>query len=253
MSSDTAGFGAIPGGWAADATLCPMDDGLKCPHCGDGIHAQWRQSTAGWDGPHQVDAFLAQCPLCKRLIFAIERLHPNTGDVRRVATTAIIWPRRPPPRPVPEEVDQKLAELFTEACLVLSDSARASAALSRRCLQQLLREHAGVSDGRLVAEIDEAIESGDLPSALTTDLHAVRQVGNFAGHPLKDTTTAQILDVEPGEAEWLLDLLEGLFDHYFVKPARADERRAAVNAKLEAAGKPLIEDPEVTAEAGDGE
>jgi hypothetical protein len=44
--------------------------------------------------------------------------------------------------------------------------------------------------------------------------------------------------VEPGEAEWCLEILEEMFDHYYVKPEQAKARKAALDAKLLAAGKP---------------
>lgn len=80
--------------------------------------------------------------------------------------------------------------------------------------------------------------SNQLPSWLAENVDAVRIVGNFAAHPAKDTNTGEIVDVELGEAEWLLDVLEGLFDFYFVQPAIAKAKRDALNAKLKAAGKP---------------
>ena len=142
--------------------------------------------------------------------------------------------------PAPSVVPKPLQEDYNEACLVLADSPKASAALSRRCLQNILRDHAKVKHQNLVNEIEEAINSKQLPSHLVNDLHAIRAIGNFAAHPTKDTSTGEIVAVEPGEAEWLLDLLEGLFDFYFVGPAEAQKRRAALNAKLTAAGKPTI-------------
>ena len=71
----------------------------------------------------------------------------------------------------------------------------------------------------------------------------MRNVGNFAAHLLKDTNTGEIVEVEPGEAEWLLDVLEGLFDFYFVQPATATPKRDALNVKLKAAGKPEMKSP----------
>jgi hypothetical protein len=50
--------------------------------------------------------------------------------------------------------------------------------------------------------------------------------------------TGEIIDVEPGEAEWLLNVLEGLFDHYFVQPAILAAKKDALNKKLADAGKP---------------
>jgi hypothetical protein len=43
-----------------------------------------------------------------------------------------------------------------------------------------------------------------------------------------------------GEAEWLLDVLEGLFDFYFVQPALLKAKRDALNKKLKDAGKPAM-------------
>jgi len=65
-------------------------------------------------------------------------------------------------------------------------------------------------------------------------------VGNFAAHPIKDTNTGAITDVEEGEAELLIETLESLFDFAFVQPAKWAASKAAINAKLSAAGKPLI-------------
>lgn len=56
------------------------------------------------------------------------------------------------------------------------------------------------------------------------------------------TNTGLILGVEPGEAEWLLDVLEALFDFYFVRPARLTAKRDALNKKLAEAGKPPMKE-----------
>ena len=53
---------------------------------------------------------------------------------------------------------------------------------------------------------------GNLPSSLADNVDAVRQVGNFAAHPIKSTSIGEIVEVEENEAEWLLDVLEELFD-----------------------------------------
>src|SRR5438045_4166981 len=64
-----------------------------------------------------------------------------------------IWPRgasRPPAAP---EVPESIAADYNEACMVLPDSAKASAALSRRCLQLLLRSAGGAKPSDLAREI----------------------------------------------------------------------------------------------------
>ena len=81
-----------------------------------------------------------------------------------------------------------------------------------------------------------------LPARLSDDLDSVRHVGNFAAHPIKDKETEAVADVEEGEAEWLLELLQDLLDAFFVAPAERKLRRAALNKKLESAGKEPLAD-----------
>lgn len=138
---------------------------------------------------------------------------------------------------IPEE---SYGKYFKEACAVLSDSPMASAALSRKCLQTLLRDQARVTHSSLNNEIQEVLDQSKLPSSLSGAIDAVRVVGNFAAHPIKSTNTGEIFDVEQGEAEWLLDTLEGLFDYYFVQPAILQRKRDALNTKLSEAGKPHL-------------
>ena len=81
------------------------------------------------------------------------------------------------------------------------------------------------------------IDSGSAPGWLTENLHAVRVIANFAAHPIKSTNSGAVVEVEPGEAEFLLDVLEGVFDFYFIKPERVKKQREAINTKLAEAGK----------------
>jgi len=85
--------------------------------------------------------------------------------------------------------------------------------------------------------------SKTLPSDLAEDLDAIRAIGNFAAHPIKSKNTGQIVDVEPGEAEHLLTVLEELFDFYFVRTAERAAKRAEINKKLADAGKPPLKAP----------
>ena len=90
------------------------------------------------------------------------------------------------------------------------------------------------------AEILEVIAQAKVSSALGEQLDAVRHIGNFAAHPTKDLNTGDIVDVEPGEAEWNPDVLDGMFEELFVQPARIAARKANLNAKLGGVGKPPL-------------
>jgi hypothetical protein len=142
--------------------------------------------------------------------------------------------------PCPPEVPPILAKDYIEACTVFFDSAKAAAALGRRCLQNLLRDTVKVEPGDLSGEIQQVLDSGKLPSALHDSIDAIRNIGNFAAHPIKSQQTGSIIDVEPGEADWTLDVLEELFDFYFVLPATIQKKKDAFNKKLQEAGKPPI-------------
>ena len=125
----------------------------------------------------------------------------------------------------------EFTEDYGEACLILADSAKASAALSRRCLQHILREKASVKHGTLFSEIQEVINSNTLPAHITDILDVPRKLGNVAAHPIKESNSGTIVDVEPWEAEWCLEVIEALYDHYFVMPARNAERLRRLNQK----------------------
>jgi hypothetical protein len=102
----------------------------------------------------------------------------------------------------------------------------------------VLRDCAKVKSAGLSKEIDEILARGALPSYLAEAIDAIRNIGNFAAHPMKRTNTGEIVEVEPGEAEWLLDVLEGMFDFYFVQPAILKKKRDDLNAKLADVRKP---------------
>jgi hypothetical protein len=104
-------------------------------------------------------------------------------------------------------------------------------------LQNLLREVEGVNPGDLASEIQQVIDIGALPAYLVSVVDSVRNIGGFAAHPMKSQRTGEVLPVEPGEAEWNLDVLGLLFDFYYVQPARVAAKRAALDAKLQAAAK----------------
>lgn len=167
----------------------------------------------------------------------IPAVSPSRGLTGPIVES-LVRPRGSSRPPCPVEVPPEFAGDYAEACLVLPDSPKAAAALGRRCLQNLLRDFVGIKRGNLAEEIQQVLDSGKLPSGLHESIDAVRNIGNFAAHPMKSTQSGTILDVEPGEAEWTLDVLEELFDFYFVLPSVIQKKKDAFNKKLQDAGKP---------------
>ncbi|HNX00766.1 MAG TPA: DUF4145 domain-containing protein [Candidatus Cloacimonadota bacterium] len=212
---------------------------MKCPHCLLEINQDYTEDYIGKDADGFWSVFHMICPndQCSKLIISLKKgnnvLNYQGGlEITGITYETVIWPRtsyRPPALP---EVDVEYAKDFNEACLILDLSPKASAALSRRCLHNLLINRIGIKKANLFEAIQELIDQGTLPSHIIDNLDAIRKIGNFALHP-KTTSSGEILDVEPHEAEWLLDILEDLFDFYFVLPAKSKARREKLNEKLD--------------------
>lgn len=211
---------------------------IKCPNCGVLFLDPPREATLVEDDEWAWVALTRRCPACRRVIISLACVQ-NEDEIP--SSEFVVEPRTAGRDPVPGEVPLEIANDYREACLVLTDSPRASAALSRRCLQHILRETAGVKPSTLAEEIKKAICAG-FPSHIAGALDDVRVLGNFAAHPEKDTRTGEIIPVEPAEAEHNLDVIEALFDHFFVQPEKTRKRRDAVNRKLVAAGKKPLDD-----------
>lgn len=218
-----------------------MQESIKCPHCRYsifisfweiGLHSIIDKDGVSWEVRY------ALCPACGNAIILLCGKKEDSSGIKRVVHYLQVWPKGITREPLSPLVPAEFASDYQEACLVLNDSPKASAALGRRCLQHLLREKAGIRENNLSNEIQRVLDTGGLPSDLAESIDAIRNIGNFAAHPMKSTNSGEILDVEPGEAEWTLDVLEALFDFYFVRPAGLAAKRAALNKKLQEAGKP---------------
>lgn len=179
------------------------------------------------------------CTECEDLIVFLKYGEIDQGNkiLMTVEEEEIIYPKYSI-RDIEPEVPDKYRTDYEEACGVLSISPKASAAISRRILQNILREEFKINYPNLAKEIDEFIDRKDIPTYLGEAVDAIRNIGNFAAHPLKDTSTGEIIEVEVGEAEWLLDVNESLFDFVFVQPKKLAERKKKLNDKLKKIGKP---------------
>jgi len=205
---------------------------MKCRHCLVEFHDEWQSIAHLFDVDGYFSLAHTKCPACNRLHVAYYR------SERFQRGGPFLYPRAISRTPVAAEVPPGFAKDYTEACNVLDISPKASAALSRRIVQNVLRERAGVKAPNLDQEIQQVLSK--VPTHIAESLDAVRTVGNFAAHPIKSTSTGEVVDVEPGEAEWNLDTVEALFDFYFVQPAKTAAKRAALNQKLADAKKPPL-------------
>lgn len=228
---------------------------MQCKHCLTDYHADAVSTEIAFvnnpthrvNGIRYVTGFSATTTVCSRC----ERAHIILSEEgqRKPKSSHSVYPQGGAAPPAPPEVPALIAADYSEANAVLPISPKASAALSRRCLQSVLAS-AGYSSNNLATQVQEVIDQSDASKALPPDIRdsmdAIRNFGNFSAHPINDVTTAQIIEVEPGEAEWSLELLGELFQHFYVRPQRAAQRREALNTKLASAGKPDMKTADLT-------
>lgn len=204
----------------------------KCPHCRVVNRFEEVRDTTFNRSISDIDVkiklnncsiYMCRCTNCHEIIIFLDEV--------------MLYPPGTKRPPCPEDIPENIKDDYKEACLVEPYSKKAAAALARRCLQHILHNQ-GIKKNNLNEEIDEVITT--LPTYLSDDIDAIRQIGNFASHPLKYKNTSEIVDVEDGEAEWVLDVIEQLFDFYYVSPKRKEEKRTALNEKLQNVGKPEL-------------
>ena len=134
---------------------------------------------------------------------------------------------------LPDYVPAAIVADYKEACLIAELSPKASATLSRRCLQGMIRDFWGVSKGRLVDEIDAIKDKID--ELAWNAIDGLRKMGNIGAHMEKDINV--IVDVDPNEAKLLIGLIETLVDDWYVtrheRKSRMEKLVAAVKGKVQ--------------------
>jgi hypothetical protein len=127
-------------------------------------------------------------------------------------------------KPFPDYILAQLRNDYNEACLIRTKSPKASATLSRRCLQGMIRDFWGIKKARLIDEINELQSKVDEPTWKAID--SVRQVGNIGAHMEKDVNS--IIDVDEEEAGLLIWLIETLFKEWYIVKHDKEERMKAI-------------------------
>jgi hypothetical protein len=127
-------------------------------------------------------------------------------------------------KPLSAHVPASVRQDYEEACLILQLSPKAAATLARRALQGMVRHFWSVSMSRLADEL-KAIE-GRCDQEVYKAMMSLKSVGNIGAHPERDI--ALIVDIEPGEAQQLVDLIHLLDDEWYVARAKKEQRIAAV-------------------------
>jgi hypothetical protein len=156
----------------------------------------------------------------------------NAGGYTQVGEVFEEWLLRPSSLALvfPEYVPAAIRQDYEEACKIRNLSPKASATLSRRCLQGIIRDFKKISKKRLVDEIDALRDEVDPDTWAAID--AVRRIGNIGAHMEKDIN--EIIDVEPEEAQLLIELIETLIKDWYIARYKRQQHLAKIIAAAEA-------------------
>ncbi|MFI5020887.1 MAG: DUF4145 domain-containing protein [Alphaproteobacteria bacterium] len=219
----------------------------RCPYCGhDQVLSEERfeqqQNYIYVQGcdlgllGYVLEAIICANQKCRKLSLDFD-LHERGEERRALKGRLDHWKLLPPSsaKPQPEYIPAAIRSDYMEACAIRDLSPKASATLARRCIQGMIRDFCGITEGRLIDEIEklrEHVLTGRAPPGVQKDsiesIDAVRRVGNIGAHMEKDVNV--IVDVEPDEAQLLIELIELLMEEWYVARHDRTERLRALEA-----------------------
>ena len=200
--------------------------GFTCPFCGQtmSIHRDTQSAYflqfGGFVHPDNTNTHphlrvtFNKCPNdnCRKLTAVAQGVNGYLDNASVLIHPQMIY------KHFPAYVPEAIRSDYEEARLIQNRSPKASATLARRCLQGMIRDFWGITGkANLYQEIDAIKDK--IPAAQWSAIDALRKVGNIGAHMEKDVNV--IIDVEPGEADKLLRLIELLVDKWYV--ARHEE------------------------------
>jgi hypothetical protein len=221
-----------------------MSFNWKCPFCGNNstitnsnlsrfVNTFNDGNVTGDDLGFLVEVITCPNEQCKQFSIQTKLGKPSHVGGRTTLVGPIIesWNLRPSSLAIafPDYVPEAIRQDYVEACKIRDLSPKASATLSRRCLQGVIRDFKGIVKKRLVDEIDALRDEVDPDTWAAID--AVRQIGNIGAHMEKDIN--EIIDVEPEEAQLLIELIETLIKDWYIARFKRQEHLAKIKAAAE--------------------
>lgn len=217
---------------------------FTCPYCNrpttitdPNYYENWKKIHIAESDKGPVGIFVqaVTCPntKCNKLWLHIE-LRKYISEWRR-GKVIHLWQLLPESeaKVLPDYIPQPIQQDYYEACRIRDLSPKSSATLARRCLQGMIRDFWSISKRTLKEEIDDLEDKVDTDTWESID--AVRSVGNIGAHMEKDINL--IIDVEPGEAQLLIGLIEQLIDDWYVtrenRKKRTEELKKLATSKKE--------------------
>lgn len=211
---------------------CPYCDTKTTINSDDYKESDHSMTIKNVEGGRQLTSIWIVCPNteCKRITLTntlSDYFYDNEWNRWRKGEDIKSWRLLPGSyaKAFPNYIPRPLITDYEEASAIIDLSPKASATLSRRCLQGIIRDFWGIKKGRLVDEINALEDKIDQLTWQSID--AVRKVGNIGAHMQKDINL--IIDVEPKEAYLLIELIELLFEEWYVHRHEREKKLKAIS------------------------
>lgn len=206
-----------------------------CPFCDASIpktDATVRKEKIGFDyysSPYHKENYdfiitAVKCPNCSKKHYIID----GHGDPFDSVDNLYIYPKSKA-KQFPEYIPNQLKEDYEEAYAIMNLSPKASATLSRRCLQGIIRDFHKVKPDTLFKEISQLQDR--IPASQYKVLHSLRQLGNIGAHLEKDVDL--IVEIDVDEAEKLITLIEYLFEKWYIERKETEDLFDIINTTSE--------------------
>lgn len=148
-----------------------------------------------------------KCPTCEKISITVEGVGLSVLDL-----SMPFYPNSLA-KQYPEYIPEAIRQDYEEAYAILNLSPKASATLSRRCLQGMIRDYWKISRDSLYLEI-QALKDKVQPT-LWSVIDKIRSIGNIGAHMEKDINL--IIEIDAGESEKLIKLIELLLNNWYVQ------------------------------------
>lgn len=218
-----------------------------CPHCDHrvafidppGGSPSWTFREHRGTGDDEADQTVEHCfmiGICPNvecgkptIVYEVVSWYSRYNEETLLERREVVYPHASGRTIHAPEVPDDLRALFAEAGRIEGLSPNGAAFLARRILERVLRGQLK-SKKKLAQLIDLYLERESLPPTLHSLMHDVRGFGNIAGHA-GTTAEGELVDVEPREASYVLDVVSELLDLVYVRPVRQQEMRSRWEAK----------------------
>lgn len=199
---------------------------FKCPYCGIPLSTQNNLSSSYLSDGNEYDEVIIDrliipylhirefiCPECQNRTVTIEGHGEQYEKIHATVLPDSLAKQFPDYIPAPIRQD------YEEAYKILNLSPKASATLSRRCLQGMIHDFWDIKGKNLNCEIT-ALKDKVNPSEWKV-IDSLRKLGNIGAHMEKDINT--IVEIDESEAEQLLKLIEHLIKQWYINRHETDE------------------------------